>query len=202
MKEHRITLMPSGNIQTMADPLWGAANPLKIDCFPWDDGNSKPNTEVRLVASDAWLTLLFETDEAPVLARFRKPNDPVCRDSCMEFFFRPCAGDPRYMNFEINPFGTPYIGLGSGRSDSKPLHDIDLAEFGIQTEIHEQGWKLMFAVPFAFLKRYFETVDFQWHANFYKCGDDKRQPSWGCWNPIKSDRPDFHRPECFGVIST
>jgi EpsI family protein len=46
----------------------------------------------------------------------------------------------------------------------------------------------MFTIPFAFLKRYFETVDLTWRANFYKCCDDKKEPSWGCWNPVKTER--------------
>ena len=200
MKEYKI-ISSSNNIIDMNDPVWNTANALNIDCFPWDKGGYKPNTKVKLIATDLNITVLFETDEAPVLARFRRMNDPVCRDSCMEFFVRPCANDPRYMNFEFNPFGTLYLGCGSGRSDGKSLNDVDAAQFNIQTEIHENGWRLMFTIPFEFFKKYFETVEFPWRANFYKCSDDKKEPSWGCWNPIEYAKPDFHRPEFFGVLS-
>lgn len=35
-------------------------------------------------------------------------------------------------------------------------------------------------------------------VNFYKCGDDLPKPHYLCWNPIKSETPDFHLPEFFG----
>ncbi len=35
-------------------------------------------------------------------------------------------------------------------------------------------------------------------ANVYKCGDDTAVAHYGSWSPVKSNQPDFHRPECFG----
>ena len=203
MKEYRIATASMGWITELNDPLWKKITPLKIDCFPWDSGGYKSNTEVRLIATDSQVTVLFETDETPVLARFRKLCDPVCRDSCMEFFFRPDGtneNDTPYMNLEFNPFGTMYIGFGGLRGDRKQLLDTDAAEFDIKTEITENGWKLMFTVKFEFVKKYFDSVVFPWRGNFYKCSDDKKEPSWGCWNPIISEKPDFHRPKCFGLL--
>ena len=37
-------------------------------------------------------------------------------------------------------------------------------------------------------------------ANFYKCGDDLTVPHFVSWNPIKTEKPDFHRPEFFGKL--
>ena len=38
-------------------------------------------------------------------------------------------------------------------------------------------------------------------ANFYKCGDKTLQPHFLSWSPIHSEKPDFHRPEDFGIIN-
>ena len=39
------------------------------------------------------------------------------------------------------------------------------------------------------------------NANFYKCGDDTTKPHFLSWNPVKAPKPDFHRPEQFGVLN-
>ena len=33
-----------------------------------------------------------------------------------------------------------------------------------------------------------------------KCGDDLTVPHFLSWNPIKTEKPDFHRPEFFGTV--
>ena len=38
------------------------------------------------------------------------------------------------------------------------------------------------------------------NANFYKCGDETQKPHYLSWNPVKTSKPDFHRPEYFGKL--
>jgi Carbohydrate-binding family 9 len=35
-------------------------------------------------------------------------------------------------------------------------------------------------------------------ANLYKCGDRLTKPHYATWNPVVSQKPDYHRPESFG----
>jgi hypothetical protein len=37
-------------------------------------------------------------------------------------------------------------------------------------------------------------------GNFYKCGDALESPHYLCWNHIKTEQPDYHRPEYFGEL--
>ena len=37
-------------------------------------------------------------------------------------------------------------------------------------------------------------------ANFYKCGDKLSVPHYLSWNPVTTEKPDFHRPEYFGLL--
>jgi len=37
-------------------------------------------------------------------------------------------------------------------------------------------------------------------ANFYKCGDNMKTPHYLSWNPIGTERPNFHTPDYFGTI--
>ena len=38
------------------------------------------------------------------------------------------------------------------------------------------------------------------NANFYKCADDAAQKHYLSWNPIKTERPNFHQPQFFGTV--
>lgn len=35
-------------------------------------------------------------------------------------------------------------------------------------------------------------------ANVYKCGDETDKPHYGLWSIVRSTKPDFHNPDCFG----
>jgi hypothetical protein len=37
-------------------------------------------------------------------------------------------------------------------------------------------------------------------ANFYKCGDELSVPHYISWAPIEAEKPNFHRPDCFGKM--
>ena len=62
-------------------------------------------------------------------------NDPVCEDSCVEFFVRPSC-DKRYINFEVSAIGTMLIGLGEGREERLALIP-DTAIFKMETTVKD-----------------------------------------------------------------
>ena len=37
-------------------------------------------------------------------------------------------------------------------------------------------------------------------GNFYKCGSKTAHPHYVSWSAIDGDKPDFHRPDCFGKL--
>ena len=37
-------------------------------------------------------------------------------------------------------------------------------------------------------------------ANFYKCGDKLTVPHYLTWSTVGTPKPDFHRPEFFGMV--
>jgi hypothetical protein len=63
---------------------------------------------------------------------------------------------------------------------------------------------ISFVIPVSFLEGLYGKLDIQpgyrMAGNFQKCGDKTENPHCGCWNPILSPEPDFHRPECFGEL--
>ena len=61
--------------------------PAVLDIFRWEDNGYQPETEARLSCDGERLYLLMTCREKNPLARFTADGSPVCRDSCMEFFF-------------------------------------------------------------------------------------------------------------------
>jgi hypothetical protein len=136
------------------------------------------------------------------------PN--VYQDSCMELFFMPAPDkDQRYVNLEFNPVGALYVGLGTGRQDSRLLKEQDISVFNIETFSEETdgwvvNWGLCAKIPFSFLDELRFPINFQsghrMTGNFNKCGDLTQTPHYGVWSPIDWPQPDFHRPEFFSEL--
>ena len=121
-------------------------------------------------------------------------------DSCLEFFFRP-AGDERYLNVEVNPKGCLHIGLGRGRSDRVFLHRADEAALlAVKTARTADGWDVWYRLPLDYLRVLYPDFAFagELRANVYKCGDKTVRPHYLAWRAVKTETPDFHRPEFFG----
>ena len=140
--------------------------------------------------------------ESDIRAEYTEPLSPVCQDSCLEFFFMP-EGEDRYFNYEINPNGCLYIGFGHGRSDSTALYREDMQDlFAIEADRTEDGWEVYYQIPVTFLQLFYPEYSFSGilRANVYKCGDLTSHKHYLSWNAIESEKPDFHRPEDFGMM--
>lgn len=176
---------------------------------PWPDYPYRPRVELWAGWGPEEILLHYRVTEDRVKAEWTESGDPVCRDSCVEFFINP--GDGTYFNFEFNPIGTGYLGRGHSRQDSTAL------DKSLVTQIRREGslgtspfaeregkatWSLTVGIPLTL----FAGTDLaspsgkSFKANFYKCGDDLRVPHYVTWHPVETEGPDFHRPEYFGTI--
>lgn len=181
---------------------WEKAEIVQIDQYPWKDQQRPyaPTAQVRLLHNEKALFVRLSIWEENIRATYTQPNDPVCRDSCAEFFFCPDEADPRYFSFEINPLGALLIGLGSSGDDI--LYLTDSRElFQIQTVCEKSFWQAAYTIPFTFILKYFTNVSETMHGNFMKCADRSITPHHGCWNLIGTDIPMFHMPQFFGTIT-
>lgn len=197
------------------DDFYGRLDKMEwalIDKYPWHEGY-RPRAQACVGYDKNGLWVCMRAFEKQVRAEYGERNDPVCNDSCLEFFFAPLPQQSlMYFNFEINPLGAMYIGFSptGRRADSKKIMDAPSnAYFNMQTtlrlgEREDACWEVCFYVPFAFISRF--TPDFdpvsakKIQANFYKCADKSPSPHWGSWNPVELPRPDFHSPEFFGIL--
>ena len=146
------------------------------------------------------LLVRLEAREALIRAEENGPLGHPWEDSCLEFFFSPVAGDPRYINIEFNPNACCCLGLGDGRERMRLLPERNWLEPEVFTA--PDGWGITYRVPFALLKMLFTAFQAApgavIRANCYKCGDKTAKPHFLSWNRVTSETPNFHRPQDFG----
>lgn len=196
---------------------WQSAECAEVTSFRPESSAHRPRTLFRLLHSDSGLHLLFCVRDRYVRCARTVFNDPVCRDSCVEFFVQP-AGAAGYFNFECNCGGTllaSYItdhrrtpGGFAGCTRLSPAEGAMLSAYHslpcvIEPErVEAVDWVVQFNVPFALLERYCGPLEHAagavWRGNFYKCADESSQPHWAAWSPV--DELNFHLPRCFGEL--
>lgn len=191
---------------------WADIPSLKIGHFLWLANDYWPEVDVRLCVSPAFLNVRFRVAERRIRVKYTEFQDPVYKDSCVEFFIDAFPETRQgYINFETNAAGTLLAAFGPDRSHRRPLRPEDVAGFDAAASVAgpidgEHGaadWTLEYRIPLAlFRKIYGRTVraGHQAAANFYKCGDETDVPHYGAWSPVRTPSPDFHRPEFFGEI--
>lgn len=214
---HRTATKPSYNGQWESS-VWQQAQTLQVDNFHPQSSAHRPNTQVKLLYDEKNLYVIFRIEDQYVKAVYTEYQDPVCNDSCVEFFVMPKQGKG-YFNFEINCIGTLLLyyikdprRTDDGFEQYEPIgkelvnrmtifHSIpEKLKVEIETPLE---WYIEYNIPFALFETYLGTLNKGegriWRGNFYKCGDHTSHPHWASWAPI-GEALDFHQPDFFGVL--
>ena len=175
------------------------------DTFPYC-----PEVKFRMAWCPEGMVLHYKVNEQSVRACYGEDDGQVWTDSCAECFIRN-AEDKLYYNIECNCIGAMLIGTRTSREDRCRLALKEIAQvkrwaslgnapFGVKDE--PTAWELALVIPSEVFARHPLNLKEGAHlcANFYKCGDNLPVPHYVSWNPIKAEKPDFHRPECFGEL--
>lgn len=181
-----------------------------IDNAPWPEFNYVPDVTFSIGHGNDCLFIKYYVLEAVVKSAWYKPNDPVYKDSCVEFFI--AFNDERgYYNFEFNAIGTCKLNFGINRYDRKIISEKLISTIKYLATIQNKTdadakpgihWELSLMIPVeAFSEHGAAPLSGkQCSVNFYKCGDDLPVPHFLSWNNIRSISPDFHLPEYFGKM--
>lgn len=174
-----------------------------------------PQTRVKLVYDSDALYLMFQVQDQYVRAQALRDQDPVCQDSCVEFFFIPHSDKSLgYFNLEINCGGTllfhfqkeprknPVVLSEQICRKMNRFHSLPkTVDPEIKTPVQ---WEVGCRIPFDLLTPFARVVKpgpgAVWQVNFYKCADKSSHPHWLTWAPVDHPVPDFHRPGCFGRL--
>lgn len=198
------------------DPVWNLAETATLAWSHPESSPHRPPTFARLLHSREGLHLFFRVEDCWVVARHTRLNDPVCRDSCVEFFVEP-PGNRGYFNFEFNCGGVLHLShitdptLENGRFRQFQMATPKLASL-VQIRTPWKAplippidkpvvWTLQAAIPYILFEQVIGPVrpagQSNWRGNFYKCGSD--HPHYLAWSPINHNL-NFHQPRFFGLL--
>lgn len=196
--------------------FWHDVKPIPVRVSNWVEPRPAtfPQAEVKLQYDDSHIYVIFRVRDRYVKAVTTQIHGPVYKDSCVEFFFSPNRKQMNaYFNIEINCCGTILAQYHTGpRKNSRFLNNADCRKIQvastsgpIQIEIKKpMTWTVEYAIPLEILLHYMEiekpAPGICWRGNFYKCADASSFPHWISWLPISGKTPDFHRPDCFGLL--
>ncbi|MGL5228778.1 MAG: carbohydrate-binding family 9-like protein [Bacteroidales bacterium] len=174
----------------------------------WSEFSYRPISTFDIARSDKNLYIRYFVRGNCLRALYTHDQDPVWQDSCVEFFTQ-IPGENSYYNFEFNCIGTCLASKRISREESTPLDPDTMAKIirypslGNRPFREMQGlfaWDLIVIIPFEVIGLDGNHLPEKIKANFYKCADGTSLPHYLSWNPIKTEKPDFHRPEYFGEI--
>lgn len=181
----------------------------QIGITPWPAYEYKPDVSFAIAYGADCILLKYYVSEKNIRAVYGKSNQPVHKDTCVEFFIS-FGNEKEYYNFEFNCIGTCLLGFGINRSHRKLLPDEIIKKMNTQSVITSFDssspgnikWQLTLMIPFeVFCFHTFTSLkNRDCKVNFYKCGDDLPEPHYLAWNNIKAEKPDFHLSEYFGEM--
>ncbi len=215
--EYNVTKLPAATeIDGIWErPAWQSIEHLALAHHMGDAPVHRPHVEAKLLWDDDALTLIFRVADRYVRAVAENHQDPVYKDSCVEFFFTPGPDlGLSYFNLEINCGGTMLFWWHPKNEEAMPVaaEDCDRIEIAhslpkmVEPEIKEPTtWTLEYRLPFDILRKYCPAATDPapgviWKANFYKCADESSHPHWLTWAPVDHPTPRFHMPGYFGAL--
>ncbi|HEY9362734.1 MAG TPA: carbohydrate-binding family 9-like protein [Chitinophagaceae bacterium] len=182
-------------------------NPIEI--VPWPSYPYKPAVSFVIAHDYERIFIKYYVREQAIRAAYNNPNDPVFKDSCVEFFIA-FGEEKAYYNFEFNCIGTCLSAFGDGIDNRQFLskETIDKIKYHVSISKDTKGsttnfnWELTLILPldvFSF-HQLPSLKGINCCTNFFKCGDSLPQPHFLSWTPINSPVPNFHLPDFFGKL--
>lgn len=176
------------------------AEKAMISNYKWTEGYAPEAYAQLIYVEDKGFALRMTAVESAPKAVYGNYNDPVYKDSCLEFFVNFNNGD-KYMNFEMNSNGAFLAAVRSDRKNKTPIDMLaPLPE--VSPSKGEGTWTVEVFYSNELIGKLFGKSTFapgeSFKGNFYKCGDETEIPHFGMWSPVDNETPDFHRPEFFG----
>lgn len=195
-----------------SEPEWDRVPVASIDSFHWEkEIFVRPRSYAKLCAVEGkGIFVKMWSFEKDVRAVFENRDDPVYRDSCLEFFLCPVEGSAvPYINFEMNSKGVLLSEFGSGRGSARKKIASLSSEIPSVTafsaeENGETAWGVSLFISEKLLSdltgKEFKVRPMTLRGNFYKCGDDTPVPHFGAFSPVGPVEKGFHNPDMFANL--
>ena len=187
-----------------------SAEYTKLESFHWESPKPcRPDTYFKIGLVDGEIVASLKCYETLPRAVFKNRDDPVYRDSCLEFFVAPLSFRDEYINIECNSKGAFLCEFGKGKFDRRLVGDLTQLSPIVEPffDKDEKGsfWGVRVDLTKEFISDLYcvseKDVNFDIvRANFYKCGDDCEIQHYLAFSPVTTLPPGFHNPECFAVF--
>lgn len=185
-------------------------SPQAISTVNWPQYPYCPGVSFSIARSATHLFVSFLVSEKSIRGAVSEDNGPVYQDSCVEFFVQ-VPGQDFYYNFETNCIGVMHAAKRKSRAEkaqfpadtmSRIIRYSSLPKEPFEEKFSDDGfkWNVIIGIPFDIIGLDPANLPEKITANFYKCGDNLSDPHFLSWNPIKINKPDFHRTDYFGEI--
>lgn len=180
----------------------------RLNNYHWEsDPPYRPNTYFKMgIVSEDLVAMLKCYEESP-RAAFTGRDDPIYRDSCLEFFVAPLENRDEYVNVEMNANGAFLCEFGKGKLDRVLVSSLTASSPIVESfkgdDMNGAYWGVTAKLTKSFLRELYKTDEINFttvKANFYKCGDDCEIPHYIAFSPVTTLPPGFHNPECFAVF--
>lgn len=194
-------------VEKKADIDWTKVTAAAIDKYGWLECTEYKAYAQLVYAEDFGFVCRMTCEESNPIATYKNFDDPVCLDSCMEFFVS--IDGNKYLNLEANSIGTKCMGFGKGRSGRVTVKRKIKEGFPAIPQVDDGVWTLTYELSVDDLMLFYTDIDasifvpgFTFSGNFYKTGgkDITGNEHYGMWNEIKTEGPDFHQPSQFGTF--
>lgn len=182
---------------------WDKIEKAYIESYTWGREYTPVSYgQIALIKNIGFAVRLTSYETNPK-ALYTGYNEPVYKDSCLEFFASFNNDSPLYMNFEANSNGAFLAAVRADRKNKTPIDRIvDTAEIKIKGVKNTDNWFVEYILPFGVIGKLFQKDSFisgdTFMGNIYKCGDETSIPHYGSLYPIDLPSPDFHCPKFFG----
>ncbi len=180
----------------------------RLTNYHWEsDPPYRPDTYFKIGVVGEELVATLKCYEENPRAGFTDRDDPIYRDSCLEFFVAPLEDREEYVNIEMNSKGAFLCEFGKGKPDRVFAASLTEVSPIVEAFKGEDGkgvfWGVTVKLTKAFLSELYKTENIEFttvKANFYKCGDDCEIQHYLAFSPVTTLPPGFHNPECFAVF--
>ncbi len=184
---------------------WTQAERLDDFCFPWEP-TAPPRTEFRALRDEAHLHFRFDCEDAGlVLGEGADPQERVLGSDRVEIFFAPDLSLRPYFSLEMSPRGDvlDYRGMFYREFDRgwrfPGLHfsgAISEGRYSVEGRLPLESLRELGVLkPGA--GEFFAGV---YRAEFSRLADGTVHQGWMPWVNPRTEKPDFHVPESFGVF--
>ena len=180
-----------------------------IECVNWPEQFPyKPICSFVVAVSMTRIYVFFSVISKDLRAVHTSDLSPVAEDSCVEFFMQ-VPGTEEYWNFEFNCIGALNASHRVERSHPTRLTADELKSIGRYSSCGSEAiegqegtfcWDIVVSIPLKLVGLDGGNMPDFVTGNFYKCGSKTSHPHYVSWNAIDGEKPDFHRPDCFGKL--